>query len=72
VEGMWSWIKLVREDLSLRQEGMPVLGMLRELLYEIDLKQVSNGRPQASGIMPSTRSTGSIPGNAARGEFSCS
>lgn len=39
--GMCSWIRPVREGLSLRQEGMPVSGMLRELWYRMDLEQVS-------------------------------
>lgn len=71
MEGMCGWIRLIREGVSLRREGMPVLGMLRELLYEMDLEQGSNARPRAVRLTPSPRSVGSIPGNAARGEFSC-
>lgn len=68
---MCSWIRLVREGLSLRREAMPVLGMLRELLYEMDAEQVSNARPRAVRLTPSPRSVGSVPGNGARGIFSC-
>lgn len=70
-EGMCSWLGLVREGLSPRWEGMPLLGMLRELLYETDLELVSNAGPQAERLTPGPRSMGSVPGNAARGEFSC-
>lgn len=48
VEGVDSWKRLSRGSPRLRGEGMPVLGMLRELLDEVDLKQVSTARPQDS------------------------
>lgn len=71
VEGVCSSIRLVWEGLSLRREGMPVLGMLRELFYEADLELVGNAKSQAVRLAASLRSTGSVPGNAARREFSC-
>ena len=71
MEGMCGWIRLATEGLSLRSQVVPVLWMPRELLYEMDLKQVSNARPQAVRLTSSPRSMGSIPGNAVRGEFSC-
>lgn len=48
MEGVDSWKRLARGSPRLRGEGMPVLGMLRELLDEVDLEQVSTARPQDS------------------------